>query len=272
MTQQIVLLTGGSSGIGWEVARQLTHKGARVYAASRRAGQVVQASEGTGEVIPVQLDVNNEEETIAVVRRIVEENGKLDAVICNAGNGIAGAIEDTSSEEVRYQLETNFFGAVKTIHACLPLFRKQGFGKIMVTSSVAAIVPIPYQAFYSAGKSALLSFMLALSLEVKHFGIQCCTVLPGDTKTDFTSARTYTEASQSEASAYVMRMQKSVGKMARDEQAGMPAAFVARQMVAQLTKKRMRHVLIPGVQYKMICGLFAILPMQLKLWIVRQLY
>lgn len=272
MNQQIILLTGGSSGIGLEVAKQLMQNGARVYSASRRLGAAVKASQGTGEIIPVQLDINNEEETQRVVDRIIEENQRLDAVICNAGNGIAGAIEDTSADEVRYQLETNFFGTVKTIHACLPVFRKQGYGKIMSTSSVAAIVPIPYQAFYSAGKSALLTFMQALSLEVKPFGIQCCTVLPGDTKTDFTSARKYTEASQSANSAYSVRMNKSVNKMIRDEETGMSASYVARKMTKQIMRKRMKTILIPGIQYKLICGLFGVLPAKFRLWCVGQLY
>lgn len=272
MKQQIVLLTGGSSGIGLEVAYQLMNKGARVYSASRRLGTATKASQGNGEIIPVQLDINNEEETARVINRILLESERLDTVICNAGNGIAGAVEDTSTDEVKYQLETNFFGTVKTIHACLPVFRKQGYGKIMATSSVAAIVPIPYQAFYSAGKSALLTFMQALSLEVKQFGIQCCTVLPGDTKTEFTSARKYTEACRLPDSAYATQMKKSVDKMIHDEETGMSSSFVAHKMVNQVMNKRMKAILIPGVQYQLICWLYNVLPVRLRLWIIGQIY
>lgn len=272
MAQKVVLLTGGSSGIGWEVARQLMNRGVRVYSASRRLGEAMKASQGEGEIIPVQLDVNNEEETARTIERILQESGHLDAIICNAGNGIAGAVEDTSPEEVKYQFETNFFGTVKTIQACLPVFRKQGYGKIMSTSSVAAIVPIPYQAFYSAGKSALLTFMQALSMEVKQFGIQCCTVLPGDTKTEFTSARKYTNASQHSESSYATCMKKSVDKMIRDEENGMKASFVAREMVKQIMCRRMNSIVIPGMQYKLICSLFHLFPVRCRLWIVRQLY
>lgn len=272
MRQQIILLTGGSSGIGLEVARQLMDKGARIYAASRRIGTPQKAMQGDGEIIPIRLDINSEEDTKRAIDHILQENQRLDAVICNAGNGIAGAVEDTSADEVRYQLETNFFGTVKTVSACLPVFRKQGYGKIMSTSSVAAIVPIPYQAFYSAGKSALLIFMQALSLEVKPFGIQCCTVLPGDTKTEFTSARKYTASCQLPDSAYAARMKKSVDKMIRDEESGMSASFVARKMVDQMMRKRMKTILIPGAQYKLICWLFRILPVRLRLWCVGQLY
>lgn len=272
MKQQIVLLTGGSSGIGLEMARLLMNRGAIVYSASRRIGVSQKSANSSGQIIPVQLNINSEEDTKRILDQILQENGRLDAVVCNAGNGIAGAVEDSSADEVRYQLETNFFGTVKTINASLPIFRKQGYGKIMATSSVAAIVPIPYQAFYSAGKAALFSFMQALSLEVKPFGIQCCTVLPGDTKTEFTAARKYTEASQLSDSAYSTRMKQSVDKMERDEVNGMSAAFVAEGMVRQITARRMKPVLIPGIQYKLICSLFNILPVRFRLWIVGKLY
>lgn len=270
MNIKIILLTGGSSGIGLEIAHQLMEKGIRVYSASRRVSAAIKASQGTGEIIPVQLDINDECQTIALVNRILQENGHLDAVICNAGNGIAGAVEDTSADEVSFQFNTNFFGAVKTIHACLPVFRKQGFGKIIATSSVAAIIPIPYQAFYSASKSALLTFMQALSLETKRFGIQCCTILPGDTKTDF--SRKYTDASQSSDSAYKSKMNESINKMIRDEQSGMKASFIARHVVKQVTCKQMNAIVIPGLQYKLICWGFNILPRRLSLWLIGLIY
>jgi NAD(P)-dependent dehydrogenase (short-subunit alcohol dehydrogenase family) len=272
METKVVLITGASAGIGLAAAELMMNKGMKVYAASRRGGVPQKASNGVGELVHVKMDVNNEAEIAAVVAQIVKDNMSLDAVICNAGNGIAGSIEDTSSEEVKYQLETNFFGAVKTIQACIPVFRKQGYGKIITTSSVAAIVPIPFQAFYSAGKSALLIFMQALAMEVKPFGIQCCTVLPGDTKTDFTSARKYTEASQLKTSPYYEKMKTSVGKMEKDEQNGMSPNVIATQMVSQITSSNMKAVVIPGFQYQVICWLFNRLPVKLRLKVVGMLY
>ena len=272
METKVVLITGASAGIGLSAAIQLMNKGVRVYAASRRGGIPQKASDGVGELIHVKMDVNNEADIASVVAQILKENNHLDAVICNAGNGIAGSIEDTSMEEMRYQFETNFFGAVKTIQACVPTFRAQGYGKIIATSSVAAIVPIPFQAFYSAGKSALLVFMQALAIELKPFGIQCCSVLPGDTKTEFTAARKYTEKSKLENSPYLKTMTKSVEIMERDEQNGMKADAVAVKMVNQIMNKKMKVVVIPGVQYKIICFLFNILPSSFRLWVVGKIY
>jgi len=272
METKVVLLTGASAGIGLAAAGQLMNKGFKVYAASRRGGESQKAVNGVGEIIAVKMDVNNEADIAAVVENIVKENGRLDALISNAGNGIAGSVEDCSSEEVKYQFETNFFGAVKVIQACLPVFRKQGQGKIIATSSVAAIVPIPFQTFYSAGKSALLVFMQALAMEVKPYGIQCSIVLPGDTKTDFTAARKYTVASQSPASVYYNKMKSSVGKMEKDEQNGMSPDVIAKAMVNQLTRKNMKMMVTPGFQYQLICWLFNRLPAKLRLWVVGMLY
>ncbi|HLP04315.1 MAG TPA: SDR family oxidoreductase [Paludibacter sp.] len=272
MENKVVLITGASAGIGLSAAIQLINRGAKVYAASRRGGIAQKAGNGHGELIHVKMDVNREEEIASVVQQIVNENKRLDAVICNAGNGIAGSIEDTSAEETRYQLETNFFGAVKTIQACIPVFRSQGYGKIIATSSVAGMVPIPFQAFYSAGKAALITFMQALSIELKPFGIQCCTVLPGDTKTEFTAARKYTAKSQLPESVYASKMNTSVKKMEHDEQNGMEASDVAAAMVKQVYAKRMKPQVVPGFQYQVICALFKILPVRVSLWIVGLLY
>lgn len=267
----IILVTGASSGIGLEAAKQLMQKGACVYAASRSGGEA-STTDNEGEIIPVKMDVNRTEDLQAVINQICNEQGRLDAVICNAGNGLAGAVEDTSEEEIRYQMETNFFGTMKTIQACLPVFRQQKRGRIVVVSSVAALVPIPYQAFYSASKSAAQLSLQALSMEIKSFGIQCCAVLPGDTRTGFTSARRFTDRSQRPDSPYASRFDKSIGKMERDERNGMSPSFIARAIVRQLARRHMKPTVVPGLPYKLICLALRIVPNRLKLWIVGKMY
>ncbi|MBP1664923.1 MAG: short-chain dehydrogenase/reductase [Bacteroidetes bacterium] len=130
-----ILLTGGSAGIGLATAQLLMNKGYRVYSGSRRGGGEAQKSSSGGEIIPLIMDVNNEASIKVALDKILTENKELYAVISNAGNGIAGAVEECSTEEVKYQLETNFFGSVKVIQACLPVFRKQGHGKIIATTA-----------------------------------------------------------------------------------------------------------------------------------------
>jgi short-subunit dehydrogenase len=270
--QKVVLITGASAGIGLATAVQLMNEGACVYGASRRGGISKKAENGEGKMIQVELDINDEVAIAQLVARILKEQNQLDVVICNAGNGIAGSIEDSAIEEIRYQFETSFFGTVKTIQACLPTFRAQGRGQIITLSSVAGVIPIPYQAFYSSVKSALLVFMQSLSMEVKPFGIQCCTVLPGDTKTEFTAARKYTEQSSSLQSPYLERMQKGVRKMEIDEQNGMKPEVIARNIVAQVNSNCMKAIVVPGVDYKFFCFLFKVLPTKTKLWIISKIY
>jgi len=272
MNQQIVLLTGASAGIGKATAELLMKAGAIIYGASRGGSPQQKDDTSQGVIIPVKMDVNSESDIQAVVKQIIDTHGKLDVVIANAGNGIAGAIEETSVDEVRYQFETNFFGVVKTIQACLPIFREQGYGKIITVSSLAGVIPIPFQTFYSSVKAALMLFMNGLAIEVKPYGIQCCTIMPGDTKTAFTSARKYTQASQNEKSPYYKTMKKSVSRMEHDEQNGMSAEAVARPIVQQVLNKRMHTFYVTGIVNQFYYHLFNVLPTNWRLWIIGKLY
>ncbi len=266
-----VLLTGGSSGIGAETSRMLAGAGMKVYAASRRA-TVPPECAAAGEVIPIAMDVNSDESVNAAVAKIIAAEGSIDAVVCNAGNGIAGAVEDTDVQEAKYQFETCFFGAHRVIRAVLPHMRKAGFGRIVTVSSVAAVVPIPYQTFYSSAKAALLIYTESLSMEVKGFGIQCCSILPGDTKTGFTSARKCTRQAEDAASPYRAAFKRSVGRMEHDEQNGMPASKIAAAVVRQLSRRRMRPILTPRIDYKAVTFLIRILPTRLMLFLVGKIY
>lgn len=140
---EIVLITGGSSGIGAATAKILAGAGMKVYAGSRR-GTATEAHPG---IVPIKLDVNDASTLKAAVEDIIKADGKLDAVICNAGNGIYGPVEFATEEDARAQFETCFFGALKTIQACLPVFRKQGRGRIITVTSVMAVLQLPFQVF-----------------------------------------------------------------------------------------------------------------------------
>ena len=270
--KKIVLLTGASAGIGKATAELLMKQGFIVYAASRSGCSQMNDEISNGKIIPVIMDVNIETDIQSVLNQIIDNHGQLDAVIANAGNGLSGAVEETSIEEVRYQFETNFFGVVKTIHACLPIFRAQGYGKIITVSSLAGVIPIPFQTFYSSVKAALMLYMNGLSIEVKPFGIQCCTILPGDTKTGFTAARKYSIASQNENSPYFRTMKKSVGQMEKDEQNGMSAYDVAKPIVKQVVNKKMHTFYVTGIMNQIFYHLFNVLPTNFRLWIIAKIY
>lgn len=268
----IVILTGGSAGIGKATAKLLMSRGDTVYSLSRRGGEDVSNSRSGGSIVNIKADVTKPETLQAAVAEVVAKNGRVDALVCNAGNGIAGAIEDTSLDEVRYQFETNFFGVVNTVKACLPQMRSQRSGRIIAVSSVAAVVPIMFQAFYSASKSAVLMYIQALGMELAPWGVECGCVLPGDTKTDFTASRKYTAESQNPASAYAAQMRVSVGKMEKDERNGTSPEVIAEAIASQLTRRHVKPALVPGMQYKFICFLMKIVPARLRLNIVRKIY
>ncbi|MDR2824745.1 MAG: SDR family oxidoreductase [Prevotellaceae bacterium] len=266
--QKTVLITGASAGIGLALAQMLQNAYYKVYATSRSGD----TAEVNNAFTTLKLDINNDESIENAARKILSENAKIDVLVCNAGNGIAGAVEDMTLDELRYQMETNFFGTTRVIQHFLPIFRKQGEGKIVITTSVAAIVPIPFQSAYSASKAAIMIFADALSLELKPYNIQICCVLPGDTKTNFTATRKIVEGAKSENSTYRKRFEKSIGKMERDEQNGMPPEKVASAIFKQIKKKKMHLRVIPGIDYKLICWAFGVLPTRVKLWVVGLLY
>lgn len=274
MRCHVIFVTGGSAGIGLATAQWLMGQGACVYAASRRgvAGDTLQDATSGGQIIPVAVDVNDTQAVQQVVQQIVAQRQRLDAVVCCAGNGIAGAVEDTAPEEAHYQFQTNFFGTNATINACLPLFRQQRFGRIVTISSVAAVIPIPYQTFYSAVKAAVLLYSQALSLEVKPFGLQCCCLLPGDVKTAFTASRKYVAHSQDPHSAYFAKTKASVGKMEHDEQNGMAPEYIAKAIGRVLNRRRMPPTCVPRMDYKLFVALSRMLPRRLMLWIVGKVY
>lgn len=270
--QKIILVTGGGSGIGYAAAQMLAQQANIVYAASRTPECTVIANELKQTLFAVKLDVNNEANVEALVAEIVAKHGRLDVLVCNAGNGVAGAVEDCSAEDVKYQFETNFFGLVKCVNACLKQFRAQKSGKIISISSVAAMVPIPYQVFYSASKSAVLMFSKGLAMELKPWGIQCCCILPGDTKTGFTHARHYTAMAQNENSIYHASMTKALKKMEKDEENGMSPLVIAKAIAREVNAKKMNQVVVPGIGYKAICMLTRLLPTTTLQWVVRKMY
>ena len=247
---QVCVITGGTSGIGRCTAQAMLARGYTVYELSRR-------EEGLPGMFHIPTDVTDPDACQRAIDEVVSQAGRIDVMINNAGFGISGAVEFTGTEEAQRQLDVNFFGMVRMNRQVLPVMRKQGYGRIVNLSSVAGTIPIPFQTYYSASKAAINSYTMALSNEVKPFGIQVCCVQPGDIRTGFTAAR---EKNQLGDDIYGGRIARSVSGMERDEQTGMApeqaGAFIAR--VA--TRKGVRPVNTIGLQYKFFCFLAKVLP------------
>ena len=155
--QRVVLVTGASSGIGKCCAEYLCNKGYRVYGTSRKAdsSDSKQRPSNINSTQMIRMDVTDEPSVKQGVADIIARESRIDVVINNAGFGIIGALEDTSIDEAKSQLETNFFGALRVCRAVLPTMRKQRSGYIVNISSIGGLIGLPFQSAYSASKFAL---------------------------------------------------------------------------------------------------------------------
>ncbi|PWB23506.1 SDR family oxidoreductase [Flavobacterium sp. HTF] len=181
---KVVLITGGSSGIGKSIGEFLHQKGYVVYGTSRNPEKVINS------VFPlVALDVRNAESVKKAVNEIIEATGRLDVVINNAGVGITGPLEEIPMEEIKNNFETNFFGPIEVMKAALPKMREQKSGLIINITSIAGYMGLPYRSVYSASKGALELITEALRMEVKSFGINITNVAPGDFATNIAAGR-----------------------------------------------------------------------------------
>jgi NAD(P)-dependent dehydrogenase (short-subunit alcohol dehydrogenase family) len=217
--KRVALVTGASAGIGRACADRLAAAGWIVVGASRRG---TGGNRWTG----AALDVDDDAAVEAGVRGIIDQHGRLDALVAAAGWGVAGAAEYTSIDEAKAQFETNFWGCVRVVQAALPQMRSQRSGRIVLISSIGGVIGIPFQAYYSASKFALEGFAESIAYEVAPFGIAVTLVQPGNIMTDFTASRRIAAAAENDA-AYTAAMTKAIEVMARDEANGAPASQVA---------------------------------------------
>lgn len=181
---KVVLITGGSSGIGKSVGEFLHRKGFVVYGTSRNPERVENS------VFPlVALDVRNAESIRNAVAEVIAKSGRLDIVINNAGVGITGPLEEIPAEEIKNNFETNLFGPIEVMKAVLPQMRTQKSGLIINVTSIAGYMGLPYRSVYSASKGALELITEALRMETKSFGIHITNVAPGDFATNIAAGR-----------------------------------------------------------------------------------
>src|ERR1700753_3884455 len=239
---RVVLVTGASSGIGLACATHLAGRGFHVYGTSRRA-----AGNPVSNVTMLTADVTDDRSVSEAVAAVLEREQRLDIVVNNAGMGIAGAVENTSIEEAKSQLEVNFFGAFRVCRAVLPAMRTQGSGYIVNIGSIGGIIAIPYQAMYSASKFALEGFSESLRMEVRPFGIRVVIIEPGDHKTALTRNRRMEVRS---GRPYANSFQAGPAKTAHDEQSCPGPEQIARLLhhVVNQRNPRLRYTIGPAAQ------------------------
>ena len=181
--KKVILVTGASSGIGFDAAVALAKQGHRVYAAARRVERM-EPLKAFG-VVPLRMDVTDEASMEAGVRTVLEAEGRIDALVNNAGYGYFGAIENVPLEEARRQLEVNVFGLARLCQLVLPSMRAQGSGRIVNISSVAGKVVMYFGGWYHVSKYSVEALSDALRMELKPFGIDVSMIEPGGIKTNW---------------------------------------------------------------------------------------
>ena len=230
MKQQVIIITGASSGFGKATAEMLAAKGNTVYGLCRREMQ-------DSNIKYRQCDVRNREQIATVVAQIIAEQGRVDVLINNAGMGIGGALELATEEEIDLQMGTNFMGCVNMCQAVLPYMRKQRSGKIINLSSIGGVMGLPYQGFYSASKFAIEGFTEALAAEVTGFGIRVCMVEPGDFATGFTGSRKNNQATMNDPD-YGPIFKRSLAIIEKEEKGGLKPEELARRIVKLVEQKK----------------------------------
>ena len=178
-----VLITGASAGIGKATAIYLAENGYKVYGAARRTDKM-QDLKKYG-IIPITLDITNDESIINYLNQINKESGNIDILVNNAGFGSYGAIEDVPMEDARYQLEVNVIGAMRLAQLVLPKMRENKYGKIVNISSIGGKGSFPLGGWYHASKFAIEALSDALRMEVKQFGIDVIVIEPGGIKSEW---------------------------------------------------------------------------------------
>ena len=201
--EKIAVITGSSSGIGFETSLALAREGYFTYATMRdlgKAQEIKKISKDEGLPLKViELDVDNEQSTENAIKSIIDEKGRVDVLVNNAGWGLWGTAEDVSLDEFREQFETNFFSVVRIIQKVAPVMRKQGSGNIVNISSVAGRIGFPVSTAYISSKFALEGLSESIRFELGQFGVNVIIIEPGVIKTKFfDSMRTAKKADEGE--------------------------------------------------------------------------
>jgi NAD(P)-dependent dehydrogenase (short-subunit alcohol dehydrogenase family) len=181
---KVYLITGAGRGMGVELANAALAAGHNVVATARQAESVTRALGTQERLLPIRLDVTSPDEASEAVHAALEQFGRIDVLINNAGNFYGGFFEELSPEQVRSQIETNLFGPMNVTRAVLPVMRRQRSGLVISISSLAGLIGGEFTSAYAASKFGLEGWMEALTPEVAPFGIRTMIVEPGYFRTD----------------------------------------------------------------------------------------
>jgi len=259
-------VTGASSGLGLHTAAALRDDGWRVIAGARSF------EDGkTDGIHRLKLDVTDEES----VRRFCEKAAGIampDALVQCAGMLVLGSCEETTVEEFRRVMDTNYLGMVRMNRAVLPLMRARGGGKIVLFSSINGLMGIPFQSAYTASKHAIEGYAECLALEVKPFGIQVMLVEPGDHRSGSDKYRPHA-AAMGDASPYADAYGSATARIHHDETNGSDPDVLGRKIARTLDRKRIPfRKRVASADQHLAVYIHRLMPAKLNAWILTKYY
>lgn len=239
--QKVAIVTGSSSGIGYETSLILARNGFHTYATMHKLeGEKTKplTEVAKNENLPLQvigLDVGNDKSVADAINTIVEERKRIDVLVNNAGYGLGGALEDSSMDEIKAQFETNFFGAVRATKAVLPTMRRQGAGKIVNITSMGGRIAIPFSSSYHGSKFALEGLSESIQYELEPFGIKVILIEPGAVGSNFWKNIKIAKSSSDSSSPYTQFGNKILKAFKVMEQNVISPSVVAKTITEAVT-------------------------------------
>lgn len=253
-----IVITGSTSGIGLDLLTNLKNLGHNVIGISR--------SEINSEN-SYACDVSDYEKVIDVFKQIHEKYGNIDVLVNNAGYGVSGAIELIKKEDCDKIMDVNFNGVLYCSKAALPYMKKGG--KIINISSACALFALPYRGLYCASKSAVTMLSYSLRMEVERFGVEVCSVCPGDVKTNFTKNRVKIFDTNER---YGTSIENSTKYIDSKEDKRMPVSVVTKKLIRLINKNKLPALQIIGAKYKLFYFFSKILPVNTFLKIENKIF
>lgn len=239
--QKVAIVTGSSSGIGFETSLTLARNGFHTYATMRnmegeKSKPLTEVAKNENlQLRAIELDVDNDKSVIDAINTIVEERERIDVLINNAGYALGGALEDSSMDEIKAQFETNFFGAVRATKEVLPVMRRQGAGKIVNITSMGGRIAIPLSSSYHGSKFALEGLSESIRYELEPFGIKVILIEPGAVGSNFWKNIKIAKSSSDSNSPYTQFGNKILKAYEQMEQNTISPSVVAKTILDAVT-------------------------------------
>lgn len=261
--RQRVLITGASSGIGECTAQTLSARGHHVFGTSRAP-----RSGSQNGFQWLKMDICQDDSVEESICELVNQVGGIDAVVCNAGMSIFGAVEDVAIEDAKKQFETNFFGTLRVLRNVLPLMREAKSGRVLLVGSLAGRAPIPFQAHYSATKAAIDALSASLANEMAAYGVRVVLIEPGDIRTPFNDSMAWeTSPSTSPYASALARVEKVI----RDSlTVAPPPQKVADKIIRAIESRRPRARYTAGAEAGLVPFAKRLLPDRINLALIRR--